>query len=552
MLKSIFADIRKWFSSLTKKKIILTVIVCMLIISPVFIALGNMIHTKNLPSQHLFKITLYDNNGKEIAYESVAPETADEESLTRIFYELSSSQQRPTELPSYIDTSRFVRAVTVHNGASSELICYFSPEYRSGYYIDQSKTVYPISQELCDIFLASQYSELFYDTSRIYSLTSADHDSIIPTSITWMYKAVTGEYITATRNEITPKEKIYEITGSIDISFEKEPDSYSITVYDQGDKIYSGKNLDLSSVTAKSGDELRVVIYATWYMDDSEECHGEASYDFYVHIKNRSEFTVNTDKVSAGELIIIECTNITNIEKILFTSNISELSPVFKRNGDKVIALVPCAHYIKEKSINFTIAYGASMDEFNIEVVPYQNANEYLYKKLLFDTESAPIARNDKIEQQMKELSLSNDEFVYFRGNFISPTENGFKIAASHNDTIRWGENLEYTFSALGNRYTVDTSTPNGELVKVIESGRVAYIGSNELLGQFVVIEHGCGLRTWYTNLSSVDVSVGDILLKNESIGKIGYDSIYEEYGFTLYCTVFDETVDPVSLFKKQ
>ena len=106
-----------------------------------------------------------------------------------------------------------------------------------------------------------------------------------------------------------------------------------------------------------------------------------------------------------------------------------------------------------------------------------------------------------------------------------------------------WGEELEYFYNTVGNEYIVKDTTVKGESVLAMQTGAVALVGESENLGKFVVIDHGCGLRTWYTNLSFTNVEQGDILLAGQSVGKTGI--LNNKEGFKLYCTAYDTLIDP-------
>ena len=68
--------------------------------------------------------------------------------------------------------------------------------------------------------------------------------------------------------------------------------------------------------------------------------------------------------------------------------------------------------------------------------------------------------------------------------------------------------------------------------------------------GNFIVIDHGRGLISSYSHLSSVSVSEGDILNKGQKIGEVG--STGRVTGPHLHWTVYYEKVriNPESLIK--
>ena len=99
---------------------------------------------------------------------------------------------------------------------------------------------------------------------------------------------------------------------------------------------------------------------------------------------------------------------------------------------------------------------------------------------------------------------------------------------------------------AYGNEYSAAADTS----VKALQNGVVAKIAYDEYIGNYVVIDHGCGLMTYYANLGSVDVSFGDILLAGQHIGSCG-ENLFGRYGFTLYCAANGNTVAPQALWEQ-
>ncbi|MGH2414784.1 MAG: M23 family metallopeptidase, partial [Microcystaceae cyanobacterium] len=54
------------------------------------------------------------------------------------------------------------------------------------------------------------------------------------------------------------------------------------------------------------------------------------------------------------------------------------------------------------------------------------------------------------------------------------------------------------------------------------ESGVVAYIGTDDNYGHFVVINHDRGLQTRYAHLSRIQVQIGQSLKTGEVLGAVG------------------------------
>ena len=91
----------------------------------------------------------------------------------------------------------------------------------------------------------------------------------------------------------------------------------------------------------------------------------------------------------------------------------------------------------------------------------------------------------------------------------------------------------------------MDYSSAAGIDVNAWNAGEVVYAGSLDYPGNIVVIEHGYGLKTWYYNLGSVSVSVGDIVEKGTAIGTTGQSGFTGQTGAHIAMSVGTSFVSP-------
>ncbi len=544
-LKDIFNNIISCFLKLKAKKVIAVILALILLIVPTLLALGYVCYIEFFQKENYFSISLYDENDRLIVTEEDQPESSETSSLSSIFYTLlNEGSKKALEASPNTENKAYVRAVTSYKNTKNDIKCYFSETDKTGFFIDGQDKAYIIPERINKLFLGTDHAECFYKNSEIYSLKTKDLDTIIPKEVSWYYKNVNGEYASASLNKTDDNVHTYEITGAIDIIFEKRPDHVKVTVTEKN-KASKKVSLDeLSKLSVDSGSTLNIKIEAEWNKNDTDEKYGSATYDFSVKIKNRSEFSISHDTINAGEFTVLEGTNITDISKIIYTSEDKTITPVFFRDKDVVKALLCFPESDTEKSYSFTVTYGAASKDFTIKILPTALKGEISYQYAIHDNENAPNILNDKIKNELLKIKLSKNDLVYFQGNsFSNPTAFGFNEAYTHNSMVKWGETLNYSYTAFGNCYTVNSG--NGVSVKTVGAGMVAATGNNSTLGKFVVVDHGCGLRSFYTNLSSIDVNKGDILVSEQIIGKTGSSILNEKEGFSLYCTVYDTIIDP-------
>jgi hypothetical protein len=65
----------------------------------------------------------------------------------------------------------------------------------------------------------------------------------------------------------------------------------------------------------------------------------------------------------------------------------------------------------------------------------------------------------------------------------------------------------------------------------------VHFVGKDPLLGTYVIIDHGCGLYTWYAGLAEARAVVGDILAVGDTVG-LSSTALYHEESVLIMATL--------------
>ena len=142
-----------------------------------------------------------------------------------------------------------------------------------------------------------------------------------------------------------------------------------------------------------------------------------------------------------------------------------------------------------------------------------------------------PGARMDWLVRQ----EINGDLFIWPSAGYIS-SPYGFRIAP---------------FSGLRQFHSgIDIAAPMGSAVRAAMPGRVSQVGYDDSWGNFVVISHHSGYRTFYAHMSVVRVRAGAYVGNGERIGDIGSTGL--STGPHLHFTVFKNgvTVNPRSLMR--
>ena len=68
----------------------------------------------------------------------------------------------------------------------------------------------------------------------------------------------------------------------------------------------------------------------------------------------------------------------------------------------------------------------------------------------------------------------------------------------------------------------IDFRAPSGTAIRATAPGKVVESGMQGGYGNMVEIDHGGGLTTRYAHMSSIEVDVGDTVVKGEVVGRVG------------------------------
>lgn len=101
----------------------------------------------------------------------------------------------------------------------------------------------------------------------------------------------------------------------------------------------------------------------------------------------------------------------------------------------------------------------------------------------------------------------------------------GYPLPKAYRVSSWFGRRKDPITGRLGASHNgIDFAAPRSTSVKAAESGRVLVAGWNGGYGNCVIIDHGNGLWTLYGHMleGSLKVSVGDVVKKGDTVGKVG------------------------------
>ena len=216
---------KSFFGKLIKKRrlifiIILSLALCIPIIWAV--ANANFVDSKGFLGTP-FEIELYDSDQKLIVSDSAMVEYASPRSAVSVFNKIISNMKK--ESVGAVDPSTFGAPfyADITKGNLKESYRFYFSEKDNCYCMDQSNQIYLIDNNDANLFLNSGYSESIYSSSTPPLLITGNGENIIPSYTNWNYRTQSGEFVKATAIKTTFETVVYEISGSLNISFDSEP-----------------------------------------------------------------------------------------------------------------------------------------------------------------------------------------------------------------------------------------------------------------------------------------------------------------------------------------
>ena len=121
-------------------------------------------------------------------------------------------------------------------------------------------------------------------------------------------------------------------------------------------------------------------------------------------------------------------------------------------------------------------------------------------------------------EDKIKAITEKSTPAILWQGVFSQLSNS--KVEANFADARTYlynGEEIDQAYH-LGYDLSVTKHYP----AEASNDGVVAFVGDLGIYGNTVILDHGLGLFTLYSHLSSIDVKVGDKIKKEQAIGKTG------------------------------
>jgi murein DD-endopeptidase MepM/ murein hydrolase activator NlpD len=159
-------------------------------------------------------------------------------------------------------------------------------------------------------------------------------------------------------------------------------------------------------------------------------------------------------------------------------------------------------------------------------------SDEFIQSKvapLLHDVGARQGSPKDIFIKVNKDLRKENEEKIKSITEKTTPSvlwHDAFSQLTNSKVEANFADARTYTYKdeAIDNAYHLgyDLSVTKHFPAEAANSGVIAFVGDLGIYGNTVIIDHGLGLFTLYSHLSSIDVKVGEPIKQRQVIGKTG------------------------------
>ena len=501
--------------------------ILLVLLIPTYIAIASYVIEKNAPEENTLPafdaISLSGPSGNAIGAQP------DSDALLSLFLPLLGEGEEVPNVPSSHVNGHYV---AIMHGVDTQKTYqfYFAKDSRDCYYTAPDGITFEVREHENTLrFLNSASAFELYESAKAPTLTTAVTDEVAPTHVTWYYRTQDGSFTSLSQTAAADSTRTYPIAANdMVFYFSVEPDAHEVVIKNGDEILYRGSvtNISLPSFD-NDADFLDLEISATYEQKDQNNFYGTLTYKFRMEVVEAAKFTPATTQIPLGGHFVVRCDNVSNVDKLHVNVTPLGATPIaFQKDGALYIAIP--ANEIGTRTMQIT--YGTITKNFELETTAasgtHHAVDDSLYATLL---STLP----DLISKKGAALSetLITDTTLIPHGVFASyQAERIYRFG----DTLTVN-GIDLSDTPIGfDLYRLDGA------VTALSAGTVREVGTHETLGKYVIVDHGCGLYTWYAGLSEIRVRKGEVLRYGDTIGLSG-TTLHKENSVLVMATLGKE-----------
>lgn len=374
------------------------------------------------------------------------------------------------------------------------------------------------------LFLNENFSHVYIDNTLYDFYIDYNEEGYFPAKeYEWNYKNIDGMYAEkeGTIKPVSNNEIIYTGNETLDIVYERHPDSQVVRIFSDGNPISTGKNLQELLNGLNADGKYDIECQAQWFLKDSTDSYGNQTIKFTVSVDKAADAVVVTKDNYPGNILLISVDNLNPDETVTLKTDAIKIPAEMYTYKGRGMFVCPIDLYAKAGTydLNVTINEGR-VGEYTI-VKSLEIKDKAFKTQYLTVSEEMNENNNDntaiyEFAQLVKPARTVSEPEKLWDGAFIMPVEGRLTTDFAE---IRFVNNEQSSSRHSG----IDLAAPIGTEIKAPNNGIVTFAMEGLLSpGNTVVIDHGMGLFTSYYHLDTISVKKGDTIKKEDVIGTVG------------------------------
>ena len=507
------------------KKVLLIILCVLIVIAPTVALLGYYFfadHSEETVKSEVVSAKFLSAGGE---YEELGVDNVKVQAFLSLHRNGDKEAESLTALPQDALSNTLYEVMYTDNFDVQETYKYYLCSDKNKCYFQNGKQqTYKVAPAAAEGFLNSDFSEKVYQTAAAPVVRLGD-TVLEPSSLDWNYKTVGGllKKASCSFENNGASTKVESFDAALNLATEYTPDEVRLVIKnsDTGARLFSGSKQALLKTVFEGSVSVSVQMTLVWKEASGAAYAGSADYRFSGRLLGTPAFSFNVDAAKCGDVVILSAFNVVDTSNIQIDIEPAfDYTPVFYKVGQSHQALIPIpADLVNEKTdFTFTVSSSTATDILHLNVQPVKKGEYKFYSPTAGDFYNEQVLANyhnaiDPILAQSSSFSFAGGRFVLpAADNYVSDTSN-YSFGTTVNVL-----NINKTFTAWDNMYCAQTRKENdvyveGTVTKVLAAfaGKVVYVGAQTFTGRMVIIDHGSGLKTVYTNLSSdIAVHAGD------------------------------------------
>ncbi len=249
-----------------------------------------------------------------------------------------------------------------------------------------------------------------------------------------------------------------------------------------------------------------------------------------VYLSNKSVNKLYTKNKEQNQYVVDVNPNLvaTEVEYTEYEDDITLVENLRKTEENVAVTTKPVVTVNdEEKEENMQAVQASSNSAKLVDESTFEVLDQELEARLLEQEINELVSNDEQLSETSNEivdLSTLSEEAMAVLDNIMWPVD-GEIVTNYAVETLIYSETLDRFVTHDG----IDIDAELGEVVLASADGKVATVIADSKLGITVEIDHGHGIITRYTNLSSnMYVQEGDAIASGTVIGEVGNTAVYE------------------------